>query len=118
MLTLSPAALPGATVGAPYSQQFTTSGGTRPYVYTTNAAAVPAGMALSSIGLLSGTPSSSTPQTFNVRATDALGCLVQKPYAFVFGVAVPTLPQVFAVLLALGLMAIGYERVRRRRAAG
>ena len=117
-ITLSPITLPAATVGVPYSQQFTAGNGTRPYLYTTNVSALPAGMALSSAGLLTGTPTSSTPQTFNVRATDALGCLIQRPYAFVLGVAVPTLPQVFAVLLALGLLAIGYEQVRRRRAAG
>ena len=114
---LAPATLPNGDVGVAYSQQFTGSGGTAPYVYSTVATSLPAGLTLSSTGLLSGTPTSSVPQTFSVRATDSLGCFTQRSYPFLFGSAVPTpvptLPQFVFFALAAGLMAIGYQRLRR-----
>jgi hypothetical protein len=63
--------------------------------------------------VLSGTPTSALPQTFLIRATDALGCSAERQYTFLFGVAVPTLPQVLVVFLAVGLAALGYRRLRR-----
>jgi hypothetical protein len=113
-ITLAPAALPGAVVGTAYSQTFTASGGTAPYVFTTAANDLPAGMALSSAGVLAGTPTNGTAQTFVVRGSDALGCFAERPFAFVFGVAVPTLPQVFVVGLGMLLMLLGVQRLRRR----
>ena len=111
---LSPSTLPNANVGVDYSQQFSGSSGTAPYVYTTDATTLPAGLILSTAGLLSGIPTSAVPQTFTIRATDAVGCFAERKYAVIFGVAVPTLPQFVFFLLALGLMAIGYQRLRQR----
>lgn len=113
---LTPATIPNASVGVAYSQQFTGNSGTAPYTYTTDATTLPAGLGLSLAGLLGGTPTSAVPQTFTIRATDALGCFIDRPYTMLFGVAVPTMPQFMFVLLALGLMAIGYRRLRSARA--
>lgn len=113
-LSPSTSTLPNANVGVAYSQQFSGSSGTAPYVYTTDATTLPAGLILSTAGLLSGTPTSAVPQTFTIRATDVVGCFVERNYAVIFGVAVPTLPQFVFFLLALGLMAIGYQRLRQR----
>ena len=56
---------------------------------------------------------------FTIRATDAERLLRG---AFVFDTrrrrSVPTLPEVFLMLLALGLAAIGYVQLRRRARAG
>lgn len=111
-ITLFPATLPAAVVGSAYSQTFTASGGTAPYVFTTTAANLPAGLSLTSAGVLAGTPASATPQTFTVRGSDALGCFAERPFSIVFGVAVPTMPQVLYVLLAFSLLLMGYRRVR------
>lgn len=113
VIGITPEVLPGGTVGVPYSVQIVGNSGTAPYTYSTTAANLPAGLTLSSTGLLSGTPTSRDAQTFIVRATDALVCTADRTYVFRIGVGVPTLPQVFVVLLALGLMAMGYVRLRR-----
>lgn len=113
VIGISPATAPNANVGVAYSQQFTGNSGTAPYVYTTDNNALPAGLLLSTSGLLSGTPTFATAQTFTIRATDALGCFAERPYTIFFGVAVPTLPQYVFFLLAAALMAIGYRRLRR-----
>lgn len=110
---ITPITLPNAQVGVFYDQRILGNSGTPPYVYTTVASSLPAGLTLSSTGRLSGTPTSSLSQTFTVRATDALGCFATRPYTMLFGVAVPTLPQVVFVLLAFGLVALGYYRLRR-----
>ncbi|MDX1804342.1 MAG: putative Ig domain-containing protein, partial [Alcanivorax sp.] len=67
-----PGAIASPQVGAPYSQQFSASGGTPGSGYTVVlSGAVPPGLSLSSSGLLSGTPTSASSSTsFTVTATD------------------------------------------------
>jgi len=112
---LAPATLSNGSVGVAYSQQFEGTGGTAPYQYRTDAAALPAGLSLSIAGLLTGTPTSAATQTFTVRVNDALGCFTDRIYTLRFGVAVPTMPQYMFVLLALALMVVGYRRLRPAR---
>ncbi|MFN7970763.1 MAG: putative Ig domain-containing protein [Acidobacteriota bacterium] len=83
VITLSPATLPGGTVGIPYSQTITASGGTAPYTFAVTAGTVPTGLSLSAGGVLSGTPT--TPGTFNftVTATDNAGCTGSQAYSVV-----------------------------------
>gem|GEM_PF-695905 len=73
-VTVSPATLPVPTVGTAYTQTFTASGGVSPYIYTVSGGALPAWAALSSAGVLSGTPGSTAAATFTVKATDSTGC--------------------------------------------
>jgi hypothetical protein len=63
--------LPPATIGLPYSQTLTASGGTPPYVWSMVSGAPPNGIALSSAGTLSGTPTQSGTVTFTVMVTDS-----------------------------------------------
>jgi hypothetical protein len=118
-ITIAPPTLPGGVVATAYSQQITASGGTGPYTFTVVSGAVPAGLTLTPAGLLSGTPTTPvTPtSTFTVRATDATGCFAVISYTMSIATGVPTLPEAFAVLLALGLTGIGYFRLRRRARA-
>ncbi|GAA4503224.1 hypothetical protein GCM10023172_27720 [Hymenobacter ginsengisoli] len=67
----SPTVLPSCTPGTAYSQTFSASGGSGPYAYAITAGALPAGLTLSSGGVLSGTPTASGTFTFTVTATDA-----------------------------------------------
>ena len=73
-ITLSPSSLSSAAVGMAYSQTVTASGGTAPYSFSVSSGTLPAGLALSAGGVLSGTPTSGTSQTFTVQAVDANGC--------------------------------------------
>lgn len=116
-ITLSPATLPNGTTGVAYSQTITGSGGTGPYVFTVPAGNLPAGLTLTTAGVVSGTPTAPGPATFTIRGTDANGCFAELPYTVTIAAAVPTLPQVFVLLLALGLGVAGYLRLRRRARA-
>jgi hypothetical protein len=61
------------SIGVPFSQTFTASGGLAPYTFTTFSA-LPAGLTLSSAGVLSGTPTATGTFPITVSATDANGC--------------------------------------------
>jgi large repetitive protein len=70
--TASP--LPAATIGTPYNQTLTPSGGTAPYTWTlaTGSAALPAWLTLSTSGTLSGTPpTGAVAANFTVMVTDS-----------------------------------------------
>jgi hypothetical protein len=51
-----------------------------PFVFTVVAGALPAGLALSSAGVLSGTPTTLGAVTFTVRSTDSAGCYGTRTY--------------------------------------
>lgn len=63
---------PGGAAGAAYSYQFTVAGAPAPTV-TVVSGTLPPGLALSSSGVLSGTPTTVGSYPFTVRATNALG---------------------------------------------
>ncbi|MDS1137542.1 beta strand repeat-containing protein, partial [Nitratireductor indicus] len=72
-VTVSPATLPAATVGTPFSQSVTASGGTAPHSFAVTAGALPSGMNLSSGGMLSGAPTAGGTFNFTITATDGSG---------------------------------------------
>ncbi|MEO8076746.1 MAG: Ig domain-containing protein, partial [Acidobacteriota bacterium] len=114
VITLSPATVPNGAVSVAYSQAITASGGTGPYTFTLPAGTLPPGLTLSAAGVVSGMPLATGTNTFTVRGTDANGCFAEATYTMAIVAAVPTLPQTFVMLLALGLMGIGYMQLRRR----
>lgn len=115
-ISLSPATLSEGSIGVAYSQQITASGGTGPYTFAVTSGTLPAGLTLSPGGLLSGTPTAAGSPTVTIEAIDANGCPGQR----VFDIddtlfrGVPTLPEVFLILLAIGLGAAGATRLRRQ----
>ncbi len=113
-IALSPAALPNGTVAVAYSQTLVGSGGTAPYTFALFNGALPAGLTLTSAGVLAGTPTTAGSSSFTIRGTDANGCLANITLTIVVTTAVPTLPQAALLLLGAGLTALGYARLRRR----
>jgi hypothetical protein len=68
-LSITTAVLPDAVVGVPYSQTLTATGGIGTFTWSANV--LPAGLTLSSTGVLSGTPTSSvTAASIAVQLTD------------------------------------------------
>jgi regulation of enolase protein 1 (concanavalin A-like superfamily) len=63
--------LTAGTVGTSYSQSFTASGGTSPYTYQVTAGSLPPGLALSTGGALTGTPTTAGSYSFTVAALDS-----------------------------------------------
>jgi Ice-binding-like/Putative Ig domain/IPTL-CTERM motif len=74
MITLAPPMLPTGKVGVAYSQQITASGGLAPYTFSVVGGTLPAGLTLSSGGLLSGTPTTLGSSPVTIEATDGNGC--------------------------------------------
>ena len=68
---LSPLVLQGATVNRGYSAQLTITGGTAPLTWTLHAGTLPAGLSLSSGGVLSGTPTATGSASVFVKVTDS-----------------------------------------------
>ena len=79
-ITLNPATLPNATVGVPYSQTLTATGGTTPYTFTLTTGALPPGVNLNAGGALSGTPTAAGPYNFTAQASDANACTGTRNY--------------------------------------
>ena len=69
-------ALTNASIAAPYINPLVASGGTSPYIFTTNPLDLPLGFTLSPSGVITGTPTQGAGETFTftVQATDANGC--------------------------------------------
>ena len=72
-VTVTPASLSNAAVGSAYSQAMAAGGGVAPYSYAITAGSLPAGLSLSTVGGLSGTPTAGGNFNFTVTATDSSG---------------------------------------------
>ena len=113
-ITIAPASLPAANQNLAYSQTVVASGGTAPYGYTVTSGSLPPGLALSSGGVLSGSPNASGTFSFTVTATDAVGYAASSNYVLDVGVA-PTIvvspgtlqPGVFGVPYQQAFIATG-----------
>jgi Putative Ig domain len=87
--TISPNSLPSGTVGVAYSQQLTASGPSSSYRFKLSAGALPSGIALSSSGLLSGTPSAAGSFSFTVSVLDSTGATAA---SHAYGVSIAQAP--------------------------
>jgi len=105
-ITLTPATLPNGTVGSPYNQTISASGGTSPYQYVISAEALPPGLSLSAAGVLSGIPSASGPFSFTVKATDADGCTGSQTYSLTICSAITLTPS----SLPNGFVGVAYSQ--------
>jgi uncharacterized protein (TIGR03437 family) len=90
--TTSP--LPSGFVGVPYAQQITATGGVPPYKFGMNN--IPPGIAISSSGLVSGTPTvaatfGAPPNTITIEVQDSLGGYSESQFEVTFYTATPLL---------------------------
>jgi hypothetical protein len=116
VITLTPATMPNGLVGQAFSQTLTASGGTAPYTFSVVSGALPTGTTLSvagGLGLVSGTPTTNGTYTFTIRASDANNCGVDRAYTVIITTSVPTMPEMFLILLALVLTSVGYLHLRK-----
>src|SRR5262249_32724043 len=78
-ISVGPGTLPNGTNGVPYNQNLSASGGTAPYSFTFSGS-LPAGLNLSSAGVLSGTPTTAGPNAFTVTVKDTNNCSANTNY--------------------------------------
>ncbi|MDR3508443.1 MAG: putative Ig domain-containing protein [Caulobacteraceae bacterium] len=93
VIVLAPGSLPAGAVGAHYSQAITASGGTSPYSFAVTAGALPAGLTLTSQGVLSGTPSAGGTFSVSITATDSsagAGAPFHQTKTYTLTIAAPT----------------------------
>jgi large repetitive protein len=114
-ITVSPATLPngrenGSLSVVFYNQTISASGGTAPYVYALTSGTLPAGLSLSSAGVLSGyaTPGSDGNYSFEVTATDDDGYTGARTYALTIDPA-PTIT-VSPATLSNGKVGLAYSQ--------
>ncbi len=70
-LSIATPTLASGQVGVLYSGNFSATGGTPGYTWAVTSGSLPAGMTLTSAGVLSGTPSVATTSTFAITVTDS-----------------------------------------------
>ena len=84
-----------ATVlGQVYSDQLTATGGSGSYTYSVTSGTLPAGLSLSSNGVLSGTTTALGTSTFNVSVTDSAGNIATTAFSMTINSAIPVLTPV------------------------
>ncbi|MEP7339044.1 MAG: putative Ig domain-containing protein [Acidobacteriota bacterium] len=99
IISLAPQTLPGGNVGVGYNQSLSATGSAAPYAFTVIGGVLPAGLTLSSAGVLAGTPTGAGNYGFTVKATDANGCSGVQFYSVVvcgtIAISPATLPNGF-----------------------
>lgn len=94
VIRLAPATVPGGTANTAYSQTVTATGGTTPYTYAVTGGALPTGLTLSAVGVLSGTPTQAGSFFITVTAADSStgpGAPYSGARAYVLTIAGPTI---------------------------
>jgi hypothetical protein len=109
-INLAPTTLPNASLGQPYSQTLSATGGLLPYTYGITAGTLPPGLILSPAGLIAGTPTSAGTFSFTVTVTDAAGCTATRVYTIVVApLGCPTIT-VLPASLPVGVIGSPYSQ--------
>ena len=92
-IAVSPASLPGGTVGGAYNQTLSTTGGTGTKTFAVTAGTLPTGVTLNATtGVISGTPTTAATSNFTVTATDTVGATGSRAYSVVINAAIVVNP--------------------------
>jgi uncharacterized protein YhjY with autotransporter beta-barrel domain len=90
-LAISPSSLPAGSIETAYSQTLTGSGGIAPYGFALVSGTLPAGVTLSTVGVLAGTPTAGGSFPVTIKATDSTGFTVSQVYTLAINAATVTL---------------------------
>ncbi len=84
-LTITSTTLPAGTVGTAYSSSLAATGGVPPYTWALASGSLPAGITLSSTGVLSGTPTQTGSFPFLARVSDSANRNATRSFTLVVG---------------------------------
>ena len=76
-LAITTTSLPAANIGVSYTASLVATGGVSPYTWAVTTGNLPAGLTLSSAGVISGTPTAAGSSTFTVTVTDSANNVVR-----------------------------------------
>jgi len=79
-LAITTQQLPQGAVNVPYSQTLTAAGGTSPYTWNLTQGSLPAGLSLTTAGVITGTPKANGAPTFTVQVLDSMGASATKQF--------------------------------------
>lgn len=85
VISITPPTLPDGNAGVAYSQSLLASGGTGPYIFVLFSGTLPPGLALSSDGNITGTPTAPGAYNFTISAQDSLGCISAQAFSISIG---------------------------------
>ena len=85
--TISTVSLPAGAVNTAYSQTLAATGGTTPYSWSVSSGTLPAGLSLSTAGVLSGTPTTAGSSSFTVRVAGANSASSTKDFSVTINAA-------------------------------
>ncbi len=90
-LTMTPATLPAAATGSPFTVTFAAGNGTAPYTATVLSGTPPPGLAFNATNtVLSGTPTKAGNYVVFIHFTDSLGASIQRGYNFAIAAGTTT----------------------------
>ncbi|MEI8353057.1 MAG: putative Ig domain-containing protein, partial [Lentisphaerota bacterium] len=98
--------LPNGEVSLAYNRTLAAAGGLTPYAWTVSAGALPGGLALSSAGAISGTPTTAGIFNFTVQAQDANLATTTRGLS----ITVIAQPSITTALLSTGQVAVAYSQ--------
>lgn len=107
-IAISTTTLANASLSQPYAVTLGSTGGQSPITWSVTAGSLPAGLTLSSGGVISGTPTVSGTASFTVRATDA-GSPTQRTASQALSLTVVPPPAVTASVLNDGTIGAAYS---------
>jgi len=82
-LVITSTAVPNAALSVAYSTTLAATGGVTPYTWALASGSLPAGLSLTSGGVISGTPTATGTSSFTVRVTDNLSTTATKTLAII-----------------------------------
>jgi hypothetical protein len=108
IVTIATTSVPSGTVGVPYYTTILPANGTAPYVFAQTGGSLPAGIAVSPVGVVSGTPTASGTFSFSVTVTDANAHTASSTYSLVIAAAV-TPVSIVTTSLPAGSVGVAYS---------